>query len=544
MKKKEWNQGLDHIDYDLVEKYTLQKEKIKGRQHTKSVWLRVGALAACLVLIFGAVVFLPRLQNDVPIDVETTPSGELNGSTNDSTIVPPTDGDGFTSIILNATVFPERLSGQSSQVVVESLVSIDGSSVEIPPEPSTFWNFAVSPWLFVVKARVASTYPDEYHDIQAGGNKSPYRLVKMETLETLHGENMPQYFLYLIPTTLYVDVSAYDSLLISMQQRGTENYVLKNVTQNQMVAFDLPIFGDHMDQCDMGRIIAFNDGVFDETLWQNEKWSYGYQFAKQYFDTVKDESFVENIGNLPNEKTIVNRGTTEEEAIANLYIKKENDLTEKAWGELYQRIPTPATLNVQTQEAKKAIEYVKPFANGVFVQTYQSGRANSVGEFSQVVFKRYINGCPTQEKITVNLITGEVTYSEVRYTKEDMEKLENISVHLANMAKEYAEDFPEPPHIDSVGSPFYNTQNKELLQLRLSAWYVKVDGKLYGVIETYWKYKGKGIAGTSYWAYDTEFVLFDMAEGTSTKLDRDVLIKIVGNWNVPAKTCAFFGYAE
>lgn len=76
MKKKEWNQGLDHIDYDLVEKYTLQKEKLNGRQHTKSVWLRVGALAACLVLIFGAVVFLPRLQNDVPIDVETTPSGE------------------------------------------------------------------------------------------------------------------------------------------------------------------------------------------------------------------------------------------------------------------------------------------------------------------------------------------------------------------------------------------------------------------------------------------------------------------------------------
>ena len=76
MKKKEWNQGLDHIDYDLIEKYTLQKEKLNGRQHTKSVWLRVGALAACLVLILGAVVFLPRLQNDVPSDVETTQSGE------------------------------------------------------------------------------------------------------------------------------------------------------------------------------------------------------------------------------------------------------------------------------------------------------------------------------------------------------------------------------------------------------------------------------------------------------------------------------------
>ena len=94
MKKKEWNQGLDHIDYDLVEKYILQKERLKNNQQQKSVWLRVGALAACLVLILGAVVFLPRLQNDVPIDVETTPSGTVT--------VPNINSQGVQSIVFDA----------------------------------------------------------------------------------------------------------------------------------------------------------------------------------------------------------------------------------------------------------------------------------------------------------------------------------------------------------------------------------------------------------------------------------------------------------
>ena len=31
-----------------------------------------------------------------------------------------------------------------------------------------------------------------------------------------------------------------------------------------------------------GNILAFTDGVFDESLWQNENWLFGYQFLKYY----------------------------------------------------------------------------------------------------------------------------------------------------------------------------------------------------------------------------------------------------------------------
>lgn len=505
MKKKEWNQGLDHIDYDLVEKYTLQREKLKGRQHTKSVWLRVGALAACLVLIFGAVVFLPRMQNDVPKNEGTTP-----------------DDNGQTEF----TILPNVLSGLSSVYLVNLDTADDGFNAD-KIHPSNFWRYLVGEFCFNVKAKVVDAYPDEYYNVQHGRDYelTPYRLIKMEITETLYGEDMPQYFLYLMPACLYVDMSVYDSLLISMKQCGTENYVLKNVTQNQMEVFDLPIFGDYADQCDMGRIIAFNNGVFDETLWQTESWSYGYQFGKQYLDDPQHE------------KLVVKRGDTEATVIANIKQKIEQTLEK----EENVFILTPETLNVKTQAAKDALEYVKPFQNGVFIQTYRL-YASSDRVWREVVYRRYINGCPTQETITIDLVTEEVTYSDVRYTEEDISKLENISVYLADMAKEYSENIPKPPHIDSYINSL--SGGKKLVRLNLIAWYVKVDDKLYGVIKTYWQYKGHENGCMIDRAYDTSYILFDMSEKTVTELERDDLVEIVGTWNIPTKAYGFIEFLE
>ena len=47
MKKKEWNEGLNHIDPDLVEKYVEQKDRLRQKnKKPKGVWLRFGAIAA------------------------------------------------------------------------------------------------------------------------------------------------------------------------------------------------------------------------------------------------------------------------------------------------------------------------------------------------------------------------------------------------------------------------------------------------------------------------------------------------------------------
>ena len=115
-----------------------------------------------------------------------------------------------------------------------------------------------------------------------------------------------------------------------------------------------------------------------------------------------------------------------------------------------------------------------------------------------------------------------VGYSEVRYTEEDMEQIENISAHLLEKAIAYLGQLPIPPHTDPEG--------KELLCLNLYAWYAKVDGKVYGVIKTSWRYKEKDNYFIQY--YDDAYTLYDMSAGTATDISRDDLVAIIGSRNV------------
>ena len=72
MKKKEWNEGLNHIDPDLVEKYVEQKDRLRQKnKKPQGVWLRFGAIAACFLLIVSAVIAVPMLQKANLPDVPT-----------------------------------------------------------------------------------------------------------------------------------------------------------------------------------------------------------------------------------------------------------------------------------------------------------------------------------------------------------------------------------------------------------------------------------------------------------------------------------------
>ncbi|MBR2387397.1 MAG: hypothetical protein IKB02_01370 [Clostridia bacterium] len=69
MKKKEWNEGLNYLDPDLIEKHIEQKERLRQKnKKPKSVWLRFGAIAACFLLIASAVIAVPMMfdSNDPP----------------------------------------------------------------------------------------------------------------------------------------------------------------------------------------------------------------------------------------------------------------------------------------------------------------------------------------------------------------------------------------------------------------------------------------------------------------------------------------------
>ena len=471
---------LSSIKDKVYAKTNLKKEK----KTNKTVWLRFGAIAACFVLIVSAIIVVPMLREDDPEHVQEK-------ETEDKPLV---DSPDYTPIIFDATVSPERLNGNSLEFIVGSSGSISGGESAAPPAFQFSYGIAV-------KAKVVKNYPDIYYKLDVSSEYRPvaYRLIQMETVEVINGENVPQYFLYLIPEYVYVDMSVYDSLLISMSQLGAENYVLQNGTQNQMESFELPIFADYQDSPELGNIIAFSDGIFDESLWQNDTWLYGYQFASYYLD------------NPENSDLVVARGDSDSVVISEIKRQYEE------WRGINYQIPSVVTLNFKTQEAKDAIEYVKPFANGVFSQWYSPYYGNG-----ELIFRRYINGCQTEETVRIDLLTEEVTYSEVRYTEEDMEQIENISAHLLEKAIAYFGQLPIPPHTDPEG--------KELLCLNLYAWYAKVEGKVYGVIKTSWRYKEKDNYFIQY--YDDAYTLYDMSAGTATDISRDDLVAIIGTRNV------------
>lgn len=81
MKKKEWNEGMNCLDYDLVESYTRQKDALRQKNKKNSgVWLRFGALAACLLLIVGAVIAVPLLRSgEDPFLMGGNPNTDYSG---------------------------------------------------------------------------------------------------------------------------------------------------------------------------------------------------------------------------------------------------------------------------------------------------------------------------------------------------------------------------------------------------------------------------------------------------------------------------------
>ena len=66
MKKREWNEGLNNIDPDLVEKYLTQKETLSKNKRTKNIYLRIGVIAACVAFVLCTVlitVFIYKVTN-------------------------------------------------------------------------------------------------------------------------------------------------------------------------------------------------------------------------------------------------------------------------------------------------------------------------------------------------------------------------------------------------------------------------------------------------------------------------------------------------
>ena len=285
-------------------------------------------------------------------------------------------------------------------------------------------------------------------------------------------------FYYLLPEKLKGDLTQYDALLISMNQLP-KNFVLRSA--DKLTAFDY-LLCDPQDAPELGNIIAFTEDVFDESLWQDESWHFGYQFGKYCLD--------ENDGDL-----LVSRGSTLEEAL----LRRQEQIEAGEW----VNYGPVKHFDFRTEAAQQLLAYLKPFENGIFVPEY--GMTN-------YRVRRYINGCPTNEWYSVEYEEEAVTSSECRFADEDFEKLPDISAYIASL--DLAQITPQ--HTDVSG--------KELIYNHAVGWYEKTETGIYSIVRIAWRHYDQNDYYVQY--YDETFVLLD--ETGDHIISREDLLALIG----------------
>jgi len=335
-----------------------------------------------------------------------------------------------------------------------------------------------------VVARAVEEYPNTYETLNEYGSVQTheYRLFRMEVMDPLQS-GMEGTFFYLLPIHLKGDLTQYDALLISMFQLP-KNYVLRN--GDQVTAFEY-LFADPYDEPQLGNIIAFTDGVFDESLWQDRSWFYGYQFAERMLD--------EDNGDL-----LVSRGSTLEEALQRREVQIEE------WGER-AKIVQVRHYDFQTEAAQDAMAYLQPFENGVFVPE------RIISHYRQDYrIRRFINGCPTNEWIHIDSEEETVTASQYRFEDADYENLPDISAYIASL------------DLSQIAPQNTDTEGKVLIYNSAAGWYEKTENEIYAIVRIAWRYFQEGDVYTQY--YDETFILLDKTGDHI--ISREELIELIG----------------
>lgn len=79
MSKEDFNNALNHIDYDLVEEYVAEKERIEKKVAQKRTFIRFVPIAACFVIIFTfSITLLPMVFNNVFDNKNVVSSSPVN----------------------------------------------------------------------------------------------------------------------------------------------------------------------------------------------------------------------------------------------------------------------------------------------------------------------------------------------------------------------------------------------------------------------------------------------------------------------------------
>ncbi len=474
MKENEFLNGVSHIETDVVERFVSMDNELqeKAKKPKKGIWLRVGAIAACFMLIAGTVIAVHLLRNP-----------------GDKPINPPDNDVPSISTVTSG----EKITGVQA-LEQGSRPSINGGKADILSP-----GFTINT---VIEAEVIEVLPDTYYF--AASDNMPIHIARLRVVDQIRGEGFPNEIFLYYP---YYDTDVfdgYDCFIMSLRQEGVENYALVNGTQSRVDFFSNMFAVSLTWDLGYGSVIAFNDGEVDEGFWEKTD----YLFSKSFIPGKNLSDFAHSIESYP-----ASENTKISEVKSNIIELAKNG---EDWHVSSAGYDYFTSDDIFVSEEAKAIKaYLEPSETNVFV--YELSFSGN-GERITAGFTRIINGFKTDETIYINGHNGDngnVSRRGESYTAADLSKVPNIGETLEKL------DLSElkPPHTEIKDGMYLKYANA-------TGVYRKVDGKVYGIVRVIWlhacpEWENACIVDDCYYLYDEN--------GTGSILERDELKEIIGD---------------
>ena len=487
MKKKEWNEGLNYLDPDLVETYVAQKDRIRQKNRkSKGAWLRFGAIAACFTLVLSAILLAASMLRDPgddpcidpPID-EVPPSSEKKPDDEVPSISMMTSGS--------------KITGKQELLYGDPSSGTEGDADMIAP------GFEIQT---VIEAEVVEVLPDTYYD--ATSYYEPFHVAKLRVVDQIRGGGLPDEIYLRYPyydTTIF---EGYERFIMSLEQVGIENYALVNGTQNCVDYFSNMFEVRLTRDLGYGSVIAFNNGRVDDSFWEKADHLVSKVYiGKGVFDSMLDS---------PSPDYYPASGNTSIVKVKSNILDLAKD--EDNWHVSENRYDYVTSEDVFISDEARAVQaYVEPTETNVFVHYLTLREDRVIADYTRI-----INGFYTDETICINGYTGEngnVRRTGEIYTEEFLAQIPNIGDALAKINLSEL----DPPHIEISDGMIFSHSNAKGV-------YRNAGGKVYGVIRVMWYYKYPDIENA--YMKDDMYYLYS-ENGVGKMVERDELRDVIGD---------------
>ena len=308
---------------------------------------------------------------------------------------------GNTAPLPGQTISKEKLTWLRSSNILSAPYESSGS---VPSYYAYEYQFTFQ---MSVEARVLDVLPGKYQSAGNHTHSQKYKILRMELLDPIFAPDMPSQFYYLLPEELSADLKRFDSLIMVVEQMCCENVLMQNVNRSRLESFSF-LFWSGLHEPNRGAVIACKDGKVDLSLWQMEGWCDWEGWPESLADPQRRVLY-------PGKR---DRSITQvKEAI-----QQGLDIWRFNQNNRHSSVLSNSILN--WPEAQAILEQVKPFENGYY-NSYTSGK----GDDLEIGWRRYINGFPTNEIITIYLSTKEIKIYNA-FSDEEIANLPDLSPHI------------------------------------------------------------------------------------------------------------------